>query len=161
MCNVLGEVSANSDVSVSGLLSIMDLRLFKIAKCKVQTRRTLWNENETLNHNFHGLCATDDSDVDKWIQWEGGQTHYCMEVGGRVRLEDFPCHHPHVRKVRHVWWVPWICGDIWSLFLLNIQFWGAFVTFWNDAGAPASTVGWRHPGYIHTAFLKELGPGAK
>lgn len=31
----------------------------------------------------------------------------------------------------------------------------------NDAGAPAATVGWRHPGYIHTAFLKELGPGEK
>lgn len=25
-------------------------------------------------------------------------------------------------------------------------------------GAPARTVGWRDPGYIHTAFLKELWP---
>ena len=28
-------------------------------------------------------------------------------------------------------------------------------------GAPARTVGWRDPGYIHTAFLKELWPNAK
>ena len=25
-------------------------------------------------------------------------------------------------------------------------------------GAPASTVGWRDPGFIHTGFLKELWP---
>lgn len=25
-------------------------------------------------------------------------------------------------------------------------------------GAPARTVGWRDPGFIHTAFLKELWP---
>uniref|UniRef100_A0ACD5XRJ4 Uncharacterized protein n=1 Tax=Avena sativa TaxID=4498 RepID=A0ACD5XRJ4_AVESA len=28
-------------------------------------------------------------------------------------------------------------------------------------GAPARTVGWRHPGYIHTSFLKELWPDSK
>ncbi|CAE5957399.1 unnamed protein product [Arabidopsis arenosa] len=28
-------------------------------------------------------------------------------------------------------------------------------------GAPARTVGWRDPGYIHTAFLKELWPNSK
>ncbi|CAM6083490.1 unnamed protein product [Calypogeia fissa] len=28
-------------------------------------------------------------------------------------------------------------------------------------GAPARTVGWRDPGYIHTSFLKELWPNAK
>ncbi|KAL9226146.1 hypothetical protein vseg_001992 [Gypsophila vaccaria] len=28
-------------------------------------------------------------------------------------------------------------------------------------GAPASTVGWRDPGFIHTAFLKELWPNLK
>lgn len=28
-------------------------------------------------------------------------------------------------------------------------------------GPPASTVGWHDPGYIHTAYLKELGPSAK
>jgi hypothetical protein len=25
-------------------------------------------------------------------------------------------------------------------------------------GAPARTVGWRHPGYIHTSYLKDLWP---
>lgn len=29
------------------------------------------------------------------------------------------------------------------------------------AGAPASTVGWRDPGFIHTSFLKELWPNTK
>ncbi|PON77307.1 Acid phosphatase [Parasponia andersonii] len=28
-------------------------------------------------------------------------------------------------------------------------------------GAPARTVGWRHPGYIHTSFLKELWPNSE
>ena len=28
------------------------------------------------------------------------------------------------------------------------------------AGAPARTVGWRDPGFIHTSFLKELWPNA-
>lgn len=28
-------------------------------------------------------------------------------------------------------------------------------------GAPARTVGWRDPGYIHTAFLKDLWPNSK
>jgi hypothetical protein len=27
-----------------------------------------------------------------------------------------------------------------------------------SAGAPARTVGWRHPGYIHTSYLKDLWP---
>ena len=27
-----------------------------------------------------------------------------------------------------------------------------------NAGAPARTVGWRHPGYIHTSYLKDLWP---
>ena len=26
------------------------------------------------------------------------------------------------------------------------------------AGAPARTVGWRHPGYIHTSSLKDIWP---
>ncbi|KAF4361615.1 hypothetical protein F8388_007631 [Cannabis sativa] len=28
-------------------------------------------------------------------------------------------------------------------------------------GAPARTVGWRHPGFIHTSFLKELWPNSQ
>ena len=28
----------------------------------------------------------------------------------------------------------------------------------SNAGAPARTVGWRHPGYIHTSYLKDLWP---
>lgn len=31
----------------------------------------------------------------------------------------------------------------------------------NFTGAPASTVGWRDPGFIHTGFLKELWPNLK
>jgi hypothetical protein len=29
---------------------------------------------------------------------------------------------------------------------------------YENAGAPARTVGWRHPGYIHTSYLKDLWP---
>lgn len=36
--------------------------------------------------------------------------------------------------------------------MTNIKFW--------CTGAPARTVGWRDPGYIHTSFLKELWPNA-
>lgn len=32
------------------------------------------------------------------------------------------------------------------------------ITFGLFTGAPARTVGWRDPGHIHTAFLKELWP---
>lgn len=31
---------------------------------------------------------------------------------------------------------------------------------YNFVGAPARTVGWRDPGFIHTSFLKELWPNS-
>ena len=41
---------------------------------------------------------------------------------------------------------------------------GAIFTFYlchvNKTGAPARTVGWRDPGFIHTGFLKELWPNS-
>lgn len=33
--------------------------------------------------------------------------------------------------------------------------------YFHNAGAPARTVGWRDPGFIHTSFLKELWPNSE
>lgn len=43
---------------------------------------------------------------------------------------------------------------VWLYDLFIIQFFLFLI------GAPARTFGWRHPGYIHTSFLKDLWPNA-
>jgi len=54
-----------------------------------------------------------------------------------------------------------------SLIITSVDYCGNFISMielWHDGvlfrstGAPARTVGWRDPGFIHTSFLKDLWP---
>jgi hypothetical protein len=46
-------------------------------------------------------------------------------------------------------------------FVLSFGFGGFFFLLYWRTGPPASTIGFRDPGFTHTGFLKNLGPDTK